>query len=85
MGSTTPQEIGGEDSRQVELLAAMSWLLGHERDARRMDPDVLFRTLRGVAVRAKPGSARTAPADALHGLTEVAARPPLPSAAQVGA
>ena len=60
MGSTTPQEIGGEDARQVELLAAMSWLFDHERDARLMDLDGLFRMLRGVAVRGKHGSARTA-------------------------
>jgi hypothetical protein len=83
MGSTTPQEIGGEDARQVELLAAMSWLLGHERDARRMDLDVLFRTLRGVAVRGKHGSARTAQADALHGMTDVAAGRPVTFAAEV--
>jgi hypothetical protein len=73
MGSSTPQEVGGEDARQVELLAAMSWLVDHERDARAMDDDGLFRMMRGVAVRGKHGSARTAQADALHGMTEVAA------------
>jgi hypothetical protein len=73
MGSTTPQEIGGEDARQVELLAAMSWLFNHEREARLMDLDSLFRTVRGVAVRGKHGSARNTQADALHGMTGVAA------------
>ena len=77
MGSTTPQEIGGEDARQVELLAAMSWLFDHERDARLMDLDALFRMLRGVAVRGKHGSARTAQAEALHGMTEVVAGRPV--------
>lgn len=61
MGSTTPQEVGGED----------------EREARLMDLDALFRMLRGVAVRGKHGSARTAQADALHGMTGVAAGRPV--------
>jgi hypothetical protein len=82
MGSTTPQEIGGEDARHVELLAAMSWLFDHERDARGMDLDALFRTLRGVAVRGKHGSARTAQADALHGMTGVGAGRPVTFAFQ---
>ena len=77
MGSTTPQEVGGEDARQVELLAAMSWLVDHEHDARLMDPIGLLRILRGVAVRGKQGSARTAQADALHGMTGVAAGHPV--------
>jgi hypothetical protein len=82
MGSTTPQEVGGEDARHVELLAAMSWLFDHERDARLMDPDALFRILRGVAVRGKHGSARTAQADALHGMTGVAAGRPVTFASE---
>ena len=77
MGSTTPQEVGGEDARHVELLAAMSWLFDHEREARLMDLDSLFRMLRGVAVRGKHGSARTAQADDLHGMTGVAAGRPV--------
>ena len=43
MGSTTPQEVGGEDARHVELLAAMSWLVDHERYARLLDQDGLDR------------------------------------------
>jgi len=49
----------------------------HERDARLMDLDALFRTLRGVAVRGKQGSARAAQTDALHGMTGVAAGRPV--------
>lgn len=71
MGSTAPQDVGGDDSRQDELLAAMSWLTEHEQEARRLPPDELFRHLRGVAVRGKSGSARAAQADALHGMTGV--------------
>ena len=83
MGSSTPQEVGGEDARQVELLAAMSWLVVHEHDARLMDLDALFRILRGVAVRGKHGSARTAQADALHGMTGVAAGRPVTFASEL--
>jgi hypothetical protein len=82
MGSTKPQEIGGEDARHVELLAAMSWLFDHERDARIMDLNALFRTLRGVAVRGKHGSARAAQTDALHGMTGVAAGRPVTFASE---
>jgi hypothetical protein len=82
MGSTAPQEVGGEDARHVELLAAMSWLFDHEHDARLMDIDALFRMLRGVAVRGKHGSARTAQADALHGMTGVAAGRPVTFASE---
>jgi hypothetical protein len=71
MGSSTPQEIGGDDARQDELLAAMSWLTDHEQQARQLAPADLFRQLRGVAVRGKHGSARSAQADALHGMTGV--------------
>lgn len=72
MGSTAPQDIGGQDARHDELLAAMSWLTNHEQQARQLAPDELFRHLRGVAVRGKHGSARSAQADALHGMTGVA-------------
>jgi hypothetical protein len=82
MGSSTPQEVGGEDARHVELLAAMSWLVDHERNARALDQDGLFRMMRGVAVRGKHGSARCAQADALHGMTEVAAGRPVTFAAE---
>ena len=71
MGSSTPQEIAGDDARHDELLAAMSWLTDHEQQARQLSADALFRHLRGVAVRGKHGSARSAQADALHGMTGV--------------
>ena len=71
MGSSTPQDIGGDDARQDELLAAMGWLTDHEQEGRQLGPDELFRQLRGVAVRGKHGSARGAQADALHGMTGV--------------
>ena len=77
VASTLPQEVGGEDARQDELLAAMSWLLDHEREAREMDKVELFRMLRGVAVRGKHGSARRAQEDALHGMTGVVAGEPV--------
>ena len=77
MGSTAPQDIGGDDARQDELLAAMSWLADHEHQARKLTPDELFRQLRGVAVRGKHGSARSAQADALHGVTGVAPGRPI--------
>jgi hypothetical protein len=83
MGSSMPQEVGGEDARHVELLAAMSWLVHHESDARLMDLDALFRMLRGVAVRGKHGSARSAQADALHGMTGVAPGRPVTFASEL--
>ena len=77
MGSLTPQEVAGEDARQDELLAAISWLFDHEREAREMDQAELFRMLRGVAVRGRHGSARKAQEDALHGMTDVVAGEPI--------
>lgn len=77
MGSTTQQDIGGEDARSDELVAAMTWLTAYEDVARLMSPSQLLRHLRGVAVRSHHGSARAAQADALHGMTEVAAGSPV--------
>lgn len=77
MGSLTPQEVGGEDARHDELVAAMSWLVEHEPEARGLDRVELFRMLRGVAVRGKHGSARRAQEDALHGMTGVVAGEPV--------
>ena len=54
-----------------ELVAAMSWLLEHEEEARTLSPLKLFIRLRGEATRGRLGSARRAQADALHGMTEV--------------
>src|ERR1035437_4491671 len=48
MGSSTPQEVGGQDARHVELLAAMTWLVDHQRDARPMGQDELLRIPRDV-------------------------------------
>lgn len=73
LGSRTERQIGGDDTRHTELLAAMHWLAENEKEARQMDPDQLMRRLRGVAVRGKQGSARSAEADALHGMTHVTA------------
>lgn len=72
-GSDTAQDIGGEDARHNELVAAMMWLITREDVARRMNPDHLFRYLRAVAVRSRLGSARATQADALHGMTGVTA------------
>src|SRR5665647_3587331 len=83
MGSTTPQEVGGEDASHVELVAAMSGWGGPERDAWLMGLDALFRILRGVALRGKHGSARTAKADGLHGMTGVAAGRPVTFASEL--
>lgn len=77
MGSATEQDIGGEDAREDELLAAMTWLSVHEEVARLMDADHLFRRLRGVAVGSRYGSARTTQADHLHGMTGVASGRPI--------
>jgi hypothetical protein len=71
MGSSTPQEISGDDARADELLAAMVWLTDHEQQARTMSADELYRRLRGVAVRGKRGSARARQSDTLHGMTQV--------------
>lgn len=71
LGSRGERQVGGEDARHTELLAAMGWLTENETEARRMDPGELMRKLRGVAVRGKRGSVRLAQADALHGMTHV--------------
>jgi hypothetical protein len=59
------------DHSSVELIAAMEWLLSHEKEARQLPAMDLFIKLRGVATRGATGSARAAQADALHGLTHV--------------
>ncbi|WP_152186425.1 hypothetical protein [Segeticoccus rhizosphaerae] len=76
-GSDTAQDIGGEDARQNELVAAMMWLIAREDVARQMKPDHLFRHLRAVAVRSRLGSARAIQADALHGMTGVTSDAPV--------
>lgn len=54
-----------------ELIAAMSWLLAHDGEARKLRPLELFIMLRGVATKGANGSGRAAQADALHGMTNV--------------
>ena len=76
LGSATAVPVDREYATD-ELLAAMSWLLGHEDAARQMRPLELFIRLRGEATRGRLGSARRAQADALHGLTGVPAGCPL--------
>lgn len=71
LGSRWEGDIGGEDARHTELVAAMWWLTEHEREARQMSPGALMRRLRGVAVRGKRGSVRQAQADAVHGVTDI--------------
>ena len=48
-GSDTAQDIGGEDARHNELVAAMMWLIAREDVARQMKPDHLFRHLRATS------------------------------------
>ena len=66
-----------DDHAMVELVAAMEWLVAHEREARALTPIALFIKLRGVATRGASGSARAAQADALHGLTNVSPGDPV--------
>jgi len=70
MGSTSQVLVGAEHATD-ELIAAMSWLTRHETEARQLDALSLYIALRGVATRGAGGSARTAQADALHGMTNV--------------
>lgn len=67
-GSTRPQRIGGADSHQIELAAAMEWLIDHEGHARAMTPTRLYRTARRAATAAAAGAVK---ADSLHGITDV--------------
>lgn len=70
MGSTAAVPVTGEHATD-ELIAAMSWLIGHERAARALAPLELYVMLRGVATKGSEGSGRAARADALHGMTGV--------------
>jgi hypothetical protein len=73
LGSARTVDVGGEDARSAELLAAMEWLYAHERVARGLSPAGLFKKLRGVATRSAHGSAREARADSLRGISHVGA------------
>jgi len=73
LGSARLVDLGGEDARSAELLAAMEWLYANERAARALGPLPLFKKLRGVATRSAHGSARQALADSLKGISHVGA------------
>lgn len=62
-----------EDHASEELIAAMAWMYEHEARARTLDSQQLLVALRAVATRTRPGSARSAQADCLHGMTDVPA------------
>ena len=72
LGSST-QVVVTADHATTELIAAMTWLIAHEQQARAMLPLELFVALRGVATRGASGSARAAQPDRLHGMTGVPA------------
>jgi hypothetical protein len=73
LGSARAIDVGGEDARSAELLAAMEWLYANEPAARALPPFPLFKKLRGVATRSAHGSAREALADSLRGISHVGA------------
>jgi hypothetical protein len=73
LGSARAVDVGGEDARSAELLAAMEWLYTNEPAARALKPFPLFKKLRGVATRSARGSAREALADSLRGISHVGA------------
>jgi len=73
LGSARAVDVGGEDARSAELLAAMEWLYANEPAARALKPFPLFKKLRGVATRSARGSARQALADSLGGISHVGA------------
>jgi hypothetical protein len=54
-----------------ELITAMRWLTHNETEARNLTPLELFVRLRGVATKSGGGSARSAQADSLCGITGV--------------
>jgi len=76
LGSSA-QVLVTADHATDELIAAMTWLMGHEQEARRMAPLELFISLRGVATKGATGSARAVQSDLLHGMTGVPAGRPV--------
>ena len=72
MGSAAPVTITPEDA-STELIAVMDWLGLHEKEARGLKPDQLYRMMRAVATLGMNGSGRAARADQLRGLTDVPA------------
>jgi hypothetical protein len=76
MGSSAPVTITPEDA-STELLAVMEWLRLHEKEARHLGPDQLYRMMRAVATLGPNGSGRAARADQLRGITDVPTGTPL--------
>lgn len=76
LGSSA-QVVVTADHATDELIAAMTWLIAHEQQARTMLPLELFVALRGVATRGATGSARAVQSDLLHGMTGVPAGRPI--------
>ena len=70
LGSSSPVRVTSEYATD-ELIAAMEWLMTHEKAARELAPLRLFVLLRAAATRSATGSARAAQADSLRGLTNV--------------
>ncbi len=60
-----------KDDADAELIAAWEWLVANEDRARAASPGELYRVLRGVATRSHQGSARSANADNMCGVTNV--------------
>ena len=69
-GSAKPYLVTQEHATD-ELITAMTWLTHHETEARNLASLELFVRLRGVATRSGGGSARSAQADSLCGITAV--------------
>lgn len=69
-GSSKPYLVTQEHATD-ELITAMTWLTHHESEARTLGPLELFVRLRGVATKSGGGSARSAQADSLCGITAV--------------
>ena len=76
MGSAAAVTITPDDA-STELIAVMDWLRLHEKEARDLGPNQLYRMMRAVATLGMNGSGRAARADQLRGLTDVPARTPL--------
>jgi putative transposon-encoded protein len=60
-----------KDDADAELIAAWEWLIANEDRARAAGPVELYRVLRGVATKSHQGSARSANADNMCGVTNV--------------
>lgn len=70
IGSSARVRVTSDDA-DAEVIAAWDWLEANEARARRMGPVELYRKLRGVATKSYRGSARSANADSMCGITGV--------------